>query len=200
MRLLSTGDLVVTLGVPVPRGLNQLLSQPFFDWSIRNALRLHPDLAGPKGDWSGMPELSRGRNNHACFCGNTTEYFDAEPVVLLSMWAWLPGVLHNTAFDEAFRDWFGVDAYGSPQFHRGCGSLVLSPAPVLAGVVEGLRRALREGMQHTVALQVRAGGTKFDEKGRLPMLEQRQLGAFIKWVLLPACPLLKPLADQGPPR
>ena len=166
-------------------GLNQLLAQPFFDWSLRNALRLHPGLAGPKGDWAEVPELSRGRNNHACFCANTTAHFAAHPVVLLSMWAWLPGVLANKAFASEFREWFGVDVQGSPQFHHGSGSLVLSPAPIIAGVVQGLRSALREGMRHTVALQVRAGGTKFDEKARLPMLDQRQLGAFLKWALPP---------------
>jgi len=101
-------------------------------------------------------------------------------VVLLSMWAWLPGVLSNSAFAARFRGWFGVDAQGSPSFHRGCGSFILAPEPVLAQAVEGMRRVLREGVGHTVALQVRAGGTSFDAKGRLPMLEQRQIGAFMK--------------------
>jgi len=36
-------------------------------------------------------------------------------------------------------------------------------------------------MSHTVTLQIRAGGTKFDANGRLPMLNvERKLGAFLR--------------------
>jgi len=94
-------------------GLNGLITSPFFNWSLRDALRKHPDIAGQHGNWSQVRELSRGASNKATFCGNLTEFFP-EPVVLWSGWAWLPGVTSNFAYADSFRDWFGHDTQGTP--------------------------------------------------------------------------------------
>ena len=158
-------------------GLNSLLALPFFDWSLRTALARYPELAGQHANWSDSVEVSR--ITHHVACRNLTTYLGGQSAIVLTQWAWLPGLL-RTEYTK-FQEWFGSDTYGAPQVHAGVAPVLLSPSRTLVSVVDELGAVLAHTMDFTIALQVRAGGTPFDQKnGHLPMLHQDKLGSVVR--------------------
>ena len=89
-------------------------------------------------------------------CGDLEQVTRQHPIVALTTWSWLPGVVQNPRVRSTFIDYFGQDFHGVIPLTATIGPLLLQPIRPLQRALEALR-ALRVS-SFSVGIQIRAGG------------------------------------------
>jgi len=149
-----------------PIGLNQLLKKPLgWDWD------LDAHIDGPLQLGSKMSSATElAWNSEKILCSNLTQL--KAPLVVLTMWAWLPGFVANPFHAPQFEEWFGRDQSNALQVYSQIGQAVLAPVNQIQMQLDALRTILRPQDGNVIGMQIRSGATLFDAKARRPMMNQ----------------------------
>ena len=133
-------------------GLNTLLTLPFFNWSVRDALTNHPILAGKHGNWTDSVEIAH--LSQSTICQDPSKRLSNVSVIVLTESHWLPGLLQS---DYAkFQKWFGIgpSLLGIGPSLFAIGPALFSPSKRLSPIIAEMESALRHEVQHTIGLQI----------------------------------------------
>jgi len=139
-------------GSDVAVGLNTLLTLPFFNWSVRDALTNHPILAGKHGNWTDSVEIAH--LSQSTICQDPSKRLSNVSVIVLTESHWLPGLLQS---DYAkFQKWFGIgpSLLGIGPSLFAIGPALFSPSKRLSPIIAEMESALRHEVQHTIGLQI----------------------------------------------